>query len=381
MKGKVVLATNAAWNIANFRGGLVRGLQADGWEVVAMAPRDEHVQRVEALGCRFVELPMLGSGTSPREDVRLYRRFKVALAAERPAAFLGFTIKPNIWGSLAAQKLGIPVINNIAGLGTAFIRTNWLTGIARILYRRALRNSHTVLFQNADDQRYFVESGLVDGPRSVRIPGSGVDLEAFAPAPLPARTPGEPLRLLFIGRLLRDKGLVELAEAARLLRVQDVQVGIDLLGFLEADNRSAIGRTDLERWQAEGLLHFLGSTDDVRPYIAAADAVVLPSYREGVPRTLLEAAAMGRPLIASDAVGCRDAVDDGVNGFIVRTRDAADLASQIARFAELDSQARQAMGQASRAKVEREFDERIVVDTYRGLLRGLAARRSISRPA
>ncbi len=374
MTGKIVLATNAAWNIANFRGGLIRGLQADGWDVVAMAPRDDHVPRVEALGCRFVELPMLGSGTSPREDMRLYRRFKVALAAERPAVFLGFTIKPNVWGSLAAQSMGIPVINNIAGLGTAFIRTNWLTGIARILYRHALRDSHAVLFQNEDDRRYFIDSGLVDSTRSARIPGSGVDLAAFTPVPMPAHAPGEPLRLLFIGRLLRDKGLVELAQAARLLRGRGVQIEIDLLGFLEADNHSAIGRAELDRWQAEGLLHFLGSTDDVRPYIAAADAVILPSYREGVPRTLLEAAAMGRPLIASDAVGCRDAVDDGVNGFIARTRDAADLALQIARFAALEANTRRAMGQASRAKVEREFDESLVVGTYRRLVRGIAAR-------
>jgi glycosyltransferase involved in cell wall biosynthesis len=374
MTGKVVLATNAAWNIANFRAGLVRSLQADGWEVVAMAPRDDHVPRVEALGCRFVELPMLGSGTNPREDVRLYRRFKVALTAERPAAFLGFTIKPNVWGSLAAHKLGIPVINNIAGLGTAFIRTSWLTGIARILYRWALRDAHRVLFQNEDDRRYFVDSGLVDRARSARIPGSGVDVDAFVPAPLPQRARGEALRLLFIGRLLRDKGLIELAQAARLLKTQGVPVGIDLLGFLETDNRSAISRAELDSWQDEGLLRFLGSTDDVRPYIAAADAVVLPSYREGVPRTLLEAAAMGRPLIASDAVGCRDAVDDGINGLVARTRDAAHLATQIARFIALDEPARQAMGQASRAKVEREFDERIVVETYRGLLRDLAAR-------
>jgi glycosyltransferase involved in cell wall biosynthesis len=367
------LAINSAWNIANFRSGLIRGLQADGWEVVAMAPRDDHVSRIEALGCRFVELPMLGSGTNPREDLRLYRRFKVALAAERPAAFLGFTIKPNVWGSLAAQRLGIPVINNIAGLGTAFIRTNWLTGVARILYRRALRDSHTVLFQNEDDRRYFVDSGLVVSARSARIPGSGVDLIAFAPVPPPARAPGEPLRLLFIGRLLRDKGLVELAQAARLLKAQGARIDIELLGFLDTDNRSAIGRDELDCWQAEGLLRYLGSTDDVRPHIATADAIVLPSYREGVPRTLLEAAAMGRPLIASDAVGCRDAVDNGVNGFLARVGDAADLAAQIARFAALGDTERQAMGRASRAKVERGFDERIVVDTYRRLLRDIAA--------
>lgn len=373
MSGKVVLALNAAWNIANFRGGLIRGLQADGWEVVAMAPRDSHVPRVEALGCRFVEMPMHGSGTNPWQDLLLYRRFKAALAAERPAAYLGFTIKPNVYGSLAAQRLGIPVINNIAGLGTAFIRTNWLTAVARQLYRRALRRSHTVLFQNEDDRRYFIDSGLVDSARTARVPGSGVDLEAFAPVSLPIRAPGAPLRLLFIGRLLRDKGLFELAQAARLLKTQGVNVEIVLLGYLEAANRTAITRAQVDAWQAEGILRYLGSTDDVRPHIADADAVVLPSYREGVPRTLLEAAAMGRPLIASDAVGCRDAVDDRVNGFLARPHDAADLAAQIARFAALGDSERSSMGQASRAKVEVEFDERLVVDTYRQLLRDIAA--------
>ena len=371
MSGRVVLAINSAWNIANFRSGLIRGLQADGWEVVAMAPRDAHVARIEALGCRFVELPMRGDGTNPWHDVMLYRRYKAALAAEQPTAFLGFTIKPNTFGSLAAHSLAIPVINNIAGLGTAFIRTNWLTAVARTLYRWALRRSHKVLFQNDEDRHYFIDSGLVDRARTARVPGSGVDLAAFAPVAMPLRAPGEALRLLFVGRMLRDKGLLELAQAARLLKAQDIRVDIDLLGFLDAANRTAIGRDEIDAWQREGLLHYLGSCDDVRPYIAAADAVVLPSYREGVPRTLLEAAAMGRPLIASDAVGCRDAVDNGVNGFLARVGDAADLAAQIARFVALGETERQAMGRASRVKVERGFDERIVVDTYRRLLRDI----------
>lgn len=372
MSRKVVLAINSAWNIANFRAGLIRGLQADGWNVVAMAPRDEHVPRVEALGCRFVEMPMHAGGTNPWHDWQLHRRYGATLATERPDAFLGFTIKPNVWGSLAAQRLGIPVINNIAGLGTAFIRTRWLTMVARWLYRRALRRSHTVLFQNEDDRRYFIATGLVDAARSGRVPGSGVDLVHFAATPLPTARLGEPVRLLFVGRLLRDKGILELAQAARLLKAQKVPVQIALLGFLDAANRSAVSGADVAAWQADGILNYLGSTDDVRPHIAAAHAVVLPSYREGVPRTLLEAAAMGRPLIASDAIGCRDAVDDGVNGFLARVRDAEHLAAQIRRFVELGDDARAAMGRASRAKVEREFDEKLVVDTYRRLLRDIA---------
>lgn len=374
MNRRVVLAVNSAWNIFNFRSGLVRGLQADGWEVVAMAPRDDHVSRVEALGCRFIEMPMQASGISPWQDWMLYRRFKTALAAERPRAFLGYTIKPNVWGSLAAHHLGIPVVNNIAGLGTVFVRHNWLTLVARSLYRQALRRSNQVLFQNEEDRSYFIDGGLVERSRTRRVPGSGVDLAAFSPAPLPPSGPTQPTRFLFIGRLLRDKGVHELALAARELRARGVKAEVTLLGFLDVDNPSAISRAEIEAWQAEGLLDYLGSADDVRPHIAAAHCIVLPSfYREGVPRTLLEAAAMGRPLITTDSIGCRDAVDDGVNGFLVRTRDASDLARQMQRFVELGDRQREAMAGASRHKAEREFDEKLVVDVYRQLLRGIGA--------
>lgn len=368
MTRRLVLSINSAWNIANFRGGLIKGLQADGWEVVAMAPRDEHVARVEALGCRFVEIPMDSGGTHPGRDLRLYRRYKALLAIERPAAFLGYTIKPNVFGSLAAHRLGIPVINNIAGLGTAFIRTNWLTGVARLLYRTALKPSHKVLFQNEDDRRYFVSTGLIRAAQADRVPGSGVDLTAFAATALPGHDAEHPIRFLLVGRLLRDKGVIEYVEAARLLRARGIPATFELLGFLDTSNRTAISAEQLSAWEQEGVVRYLGSTDDVRPFVAQAHCVVLPSYREGVPRTLLEAASMARPLIATDAVGCRDAVEDGINGFLVQPRSAADLAEKCARFVQLSSEARAELGRNSRAKVEREFDERLVIEKYRTLL-------------
>jgi glycosyltransferase involved in cell wall biosynthesis len=363
--GKIVLATNSAWNVANFRAGLIGALQADGWDVVAMAPGDEHVARIQAMGCRFVELPMHAGGTNPWRDALLYLRFRRALAAERPDVFLGFTIKPNVWGGLAAQGLGIPVINNIAGLGTTFIRTDWLTFVAHLLYRIALRRSSHVLFQNDDDRRHFVAAGLADAARTALLPGSGVDLSHFAPSPMPDT---RPLKLLFIGRLLREKGVQELVDAARQLKTQGAPVEVELLGYVDVDNRSAVSRAQVEAWQAEGMVRYLGTTADVRPYIAEAHAVVLPSYREGVSRTLLEAASMGRPLIATDVAGCRDVVEHGVNGLLARARDAGDLAAQCLHFASLSDAERAAMGRASRAKVEREFDERLVIDVYRRLL-------------
>lgn len=364
MTRKLLLSVNSAWNIVNFRGGLVRALQGDGWEVIAAAPTDEHVDRVRALGCRFFELPMDNAGTHPWRDFQLYRRYRALMSLERPAAYLGFTIKPNVYGSLAAHSLGIPVINNIAGLGTAFIRQTWLTRVARFLYRQALRRSNRVLFQNEEDRKYFIDYGLVDECRTDRIPGSGVDLLAFAPQPMPVRRAGEPVRFLFVGRVLRDKGISEYVEAARLLRREGIAAEFSILGPLDSQNRTALSRAEVEAWVKEGVVRYLGVTNDVRPHLAGAHCIVLPSYREGVPKTLLEAASMARPLIATNAVGCRDIVDDGVNGYLVAIGDSVDLAAKCKRFALLPEDEQARLGLASRRKAEFEFDEAIVLSTY-----------------
>jgi glycosyltransferase involved in cell wall biosynthesis len=362
---KLLLSVNSAWNVANFRAGLVRALQAGGWEVTVAAPADDHVDRVRALGCRYVGLPMDSGGTHPWRDLRLYQSYRELMQRERPAAFLGFTIKPNVYGSLAAHRLGIPVINNVAGLGTAFVKKSWLTWVARFLYRMALRDSHRVLFQNEDDRRYFADTGLVDPVRTDRVPGSGIDLEAFAPTPLPPRGPAEPLRFLFVGRLLRDKGVVEFVEAARCMRLHGVAAEFAILGPVGVLNPTAVSKVELDGWVAEGVVEYLGVADDVRPFMRDAHCIVLPSaYREGVPRTLLEAASLGRPLIATDAIGCRDVVEDGVNGFLVRVGDVLDLVSTCERLVALPQQRLHEMGRASRAKVVREFDERFVFGTY-----------------
>ncbi len=373
-RGKLVLSANAAWNIANFRGGLIRALQSDGWDVVAAAPADEHVAAIEALGCRFVDLPMDNGNTNPVADLRLLRDYRRLFERERPAAFLGFTIKPNVYGSMAAHRLGVPVVNNIAGLGATFINRSWVTHVVRFLYRRALSRSHRVLFQNDDDRALFVSMGLVDAAHSERVPGSGIDLSRFtADAPLPSSTrldkPG--LNFLLIARMLKDKGVFEYAEAARTLARERPAVRCSLLGYVDVRNPSAISAAHMQSWVDEGVVRFLGDTNDVRPFIADADCVVLPSYREGVPRTLLEAAAMARPIITTDAPGCKDVVDEGVNGYKVPVADAQALAEAMKRMADLPRERLEAMGRASRAKAEREFDEHLVTDTYVQILSSL----------
>ncbi len=366
MQRRVVISINTAWNIANFRAGLIRALQAHGWEVVAIAPPDEHAQRLIEMGCRFVPLEMDNKGTNPVRDAKLFLRYLLTLRRERPAAFLGYTIKPNIYGSLAAHSLGIPVINNVSGLGTAFIRDTWITRVVKGLYRLALRRSHTVFFQNEDDRRVFVDNKLVAPDRTALVPGSGIDLQRFKPAEVPRRRQG--FRFLLIARLLYDKGVGEFVDAARLIKPTHPEARCALLGFLDAENRTAVSRDDVDRWVSEGIIEYLGSSDDVRPFIAEADCVVLPSYREGTPRTLLEAAAMAKPLIATDVPGCREVVEDGQNGFLCRVKDARDLATKMIAMMEMAPADSRAMGEASRKKMERQFDEHLVIDAYLGRL-------------
>jgi glycosyltransferase involved in cell wall biosynthesis len=373
-KKRVAIAINASWNIVNFRAGLVRALVAEGYDVLALAPEDAYSTRLSDLGCRYVPVPMDNKGTSPLQDLRLLLRFRRILRRERVDAFLGYTIKPNTYGSLAAHTLGIPVINNVSGLGTAFIRETWLTRVVKLLYRSALGRSRLVFFQNEDDRTLFVEAGLVDAGRTALLPGSGIDLDRYRPASADDPSRDGAFRFLLVARLLWDKGVGEFVEAARLVRARVPGVRFQLLGFLDVENRTAVSRATVEGWVAEGVVEYLGTSDDVRPLLGAADCVVLPSYREGTPRTLLEAAAMAKPLIATDVPGCREVVDDGRNGYLCPVRDAAGLADRMLRMLEASPEARERMGQDSRAKVEREFDERIVIRRYLDALSDLFTR-------
>jgi glycosyltransferase involved in cell wall biosynthesis len=270
---------------------------------------------------------------------------------------------PNIYGSLAAQTLGIPVINNIAGLGSTFIADNFITKVVRRLYKTALKRSHFVFFQNADDRALFIGGGLVEAARTGLVPGSGLNLNHYAPAPQNA-VEERPFRFLMVARMLKDKGVEEFVAAGRLLRERGRQVQLQLLGSVDTANPNAVSPEQIAQWEHEGFVAWLGKTDDVRPYLSQADCVVLPSYREGVPRSLLEAAAMGRPIIATDVPGCREAVSDGRSGLLCQVRDPADLAVKMAAMMDLSAQERAQMGTAGRRKMESEFDEQIVIQRY-----------------
>jgi glycosyltransferase involved in cell wall biosynthesis len=358
------MSANGGWNILNFRAGLVRALIADGHEVIAAAGDDGTFAKLQQLGVRPVALPIAGAGTSILQDVRLFVRYWRLMRRERPDVFLGWTIKPNIYGSLAAACAGVPRINNISGLGTAFIRRSWLTMLVSFLYRLALRGSSAVLFQNEADRALFIERAMVRPAQTRLLPGSGIDTGRFDPSAYVAPT-GCPVRFLLVGRLIRDKGVLEYVEAARLLKRRHSDARFQILGFLDVPNRTAIGRVLLQQWIDEGVIDYLGTAEDVRPAIASADCIVLPSYREGLSRVLLEAAAMARPAIATDVPGCRDTIVDGRTGFLCRPRDSLDLANKMEAMLLLSSNDRQAMGCAGRLHIEANFHEKTVIDGYR----------------
>lgn len=359
----IAVGANDGWNIVNYRVGLVRALRDAGMRVAVLAPSGAHDGAIRAMGAELHPIAISPRGTSPIGDLGTLLAFRRRLKSIKPAAFLGFTAKPNIYGSIAARSLGIPVINNISGLGSTFGRRTMLTRLVMGLYRFALRRSSSVFFQNPDDRRLFEDAGLVRREQAALLPGSGIDLDHFAPRPRSGAQAG--FTFLLAARLLWDKGVREYVEAARRIRAAGRPARFQILGIVEPETRAAVPLAQLERWGGEGIADYLGSTDDVRPAIAAADCVVLPSYyREGVPRVLLEASAMAVPVITTDWPGCREAVDDRETGLLCEPRSIESLAQAMERMLAMPGEERLQMARAGRAKMEREFAEEIVHRRY-----------------
>ena len=365
----VLITVNASWNVWNFRRPVLSALLDQGYRVTVLAPEDQFRSEIEQFGCRFIPLEMDQKGLNPVRDLALLSRFKSTFARERPDVILSYTIKNNIYGALAARTLGIAFIPNITGLGTAFLSGGLLQSVAEVLYRTAFSSLPVVFFQNEDDQELFLSRGLVKPGQARLLPGSGIDLDHFGQAAYPA--PDSPTTFLLIGRLLRDKGILEYVEAARMVKARSPETRFRLLGAADAQNRSAFSFDQATSWQQSHGVEYLGTTPDVRRHIGSAHCVVLPSYREGAPRTLMEAAAMGRPLIATDVPGCRAVVDSGRTGLLCAPRDARSLANTCLGFMALPHDARIAMGAAGRLKMEREYDQIHVADAYRRVIADL----------
>jgi glycosyltransferase involved in cell wall biosynthesis len=374
----VVLSANNCWNIANFRAPLLTGLQDAGYRLVAFAPVDAHAEDLRRKGVEVRGVPIARSGMNPITDAGLLIRYIRMLRALRPAAYCGFTIKPNVYGAIAARIAGVPAIANVTGLATPYLSEGLVWAVAERLYRIAFRRAHTVFYHNDEDLRLMIERKVVRPGQGRVIPGSGVNVEYFKPNPDPSAADTS-LRFLFFGRLILHKGIREFIDAAKMLRAILPNARFQLLGNPDAGNPTSVSDTELQSWIVDGIVEHLGEHRDVRPYIQQADVVVLPTYREGMSRALLEGAAMGKPLIGSDVAGSRELIDEGLTGFLCRARDAHSLADAMERMGDLPTERLAEMGRAARAKVEREFSDEVVVRAYLDALADATAIRQAAR--
>lgn len=360
---KIAISANTSWYLFNFRKNTITSLLAQGYEVYAISPRDSYSIKLEELGAQYIDIDIEQSGTNPVRDIKSFLSFASVFWKKEIDVVLNFTPKNNIYSTLAAKICGVKVINNIAGLGTLFVNESLVSKIARLLYKISQRFADKIFFQNEDDRKLFLLNGMVKEEVTDRLPGSGADLSKFTV--VPAIDDGV-TRFLLIARMLYDKGVGHYVEAARILRGKyGSAVEFNLLGFLDVNNPSAVTKDQMQEWVSEGVVNYLGTSDSVETEIAKSDCVVLPSfYREGVPKSLLEAGAMGKPIVTTDNVGCRETVDDGVNGFLCEPRSTASLVSQLDRIITMGYQSRISMGLLSRQKIENEFDEKIIIAKY-----------------
>ncbi len=361
---KIAIISNSAFNIYNFRLSLAKKIRESGYEVFFVAPYDEYTPKIVENGFYIEDIYINPKGSNIIEDKNTIDDFKRAFKKTNPSLILNFTIKPNIYATLAASFLNIPAINTVTGLGTVFIKEDFVTNVVSILYRVSFKKARKIFFQNEEDRKFFIERKIVTEENSAIVPGSGVDTDRFHP--MEKKKYKDKFVFLFIGRMLFDKGIKEYIEAAKIIKKKYKNVEFCLLGPLDVENKTIVSKRNMYDWVIDGAVTYLGSSLKVEEFIRNSDCVVLPSYREGLPKSLLEAGAMEKPLIATNVTGCRDVVIDGENGFLCEAKSVESLVLACEKMLNLKEEKRLCMGKKARELVIKKFDERIVINTYLG---------------
>lgn len=357
----IAFASNSSWYLFNFRRSSISRLVKMGYRVICFAPRDGYSHDLTELGCQFVDVSINNNGKNPIEDLKLILLLYKLYKLHKPIAVFHFTIKLNIYGTLAASLCKIPSVNNISGLGTAFLEQGFLNWVVKLLYRVTQNFAFKIFCQNQDDFNLLLEEKLVPANKLFLLPGSGVDLERFHPD-LRDIAKNQYFTFLYVGRMLADKGLHELVSAITSINSKKLTCNLVLCGFEDNANQSNISSTQLEEWGELSGIDWIGPSNSVEMVMSKADAVVLPSYREGMPKTILEAFAMSIPVVATNVAGCSNIVDDGVNGILCEPRDTKSLERKLLKMMQLSPQKRMSMGSSGRKKVIKYYDEKIVVN-------------------
>ena len=361
---KIAFVANTSWNLYNFRLNLIRGFLEKGIEVVCIAPYDAYSEELKKLPVEYIPVPMHSKGNNPVADLQLLLRLRRIYARTKPDIILQYTIKPNIYGTLAAKLVGIPVLNTVTGLGTVFLHKNWVTVIAQNLYKFSFRFASKVVFQNEDDRLLFQTLGLVSPAQTIIIKGSGVNTDQFCPASTESNN-SSPFRFVMVARLLFDKGIREYAEAARQLHLHHgSKVECVLIGAIDSDKNLGISKEHVEHWAATHHVTYKPFSDTIVDDYRNASVVVLPSYREGVPKSLLEAASCAKPLLATNVAGCKDLVIHDWNGYLCEAKNAADLFNKMNLVFQTPAEKITEMGLNSRSLIEKNFSDKIIFNEY-----------------
>lgn len=364
----ILICSNYAWTVYNFRLSLISFLKKNGYRVEVLTEFDGYEEKladkVDAIHPLFISR----DGINPITDLLTIFSILKKLFLIKPDIYFAFSIKPVIYGSIAANILRIPSIVMITGLGTGFLLDNWVTRVIKFLYRFSLKACSTVFFQNADDRNLFIENNLIPPSIAKQTPGSGIDLNTYKYYELEDK---EEVIFLLIARMLWDKGIKEYIEAAEVIKSRYSNARFQLLGPIGVLNRSAIDKNVIYDWVESGIIDYYPETDDVISFIKQSTCIVLPSYREGTSKVLLEAASIGRPIITTDVTGCKEIVNDGVNGYLCKVKDSKDLSKMMEKYLCLTHGQRLLMAQKGRLKMEKEFNQNLVFDLYLQSIREL----------
>lgn len=357
MGKRVLILSNHFITLYNFRKELIKKLVEDGHEVFISMPKSDENKFFSDMGCKIIETPVDRRGINPIKDIGLIINYIKIMKKVKPDIIFSYTIKPNIYGSIASNLTKNKQINNITGTGATFLKNNMVSMIVKILYKLSIKKSYKVFFQNKGDRDFFVANKMVKDNYGM-LPGSGVNLEEFTFSDLP---PMDEINFIFIGRIMKLKGIEEYLECAKKIKFKYPNTNFYVAGFIEEDKYKEM----IHDYHTKGIINYIGFQKDIKSWIQRCHCTILPSHGgEGVPNVLLESAAMGRICIASKINGSKDVVEDGVTGYLFEVGNAEDLINKVEKFLALDYEAKRQMGQAGRKKVEKEFDRKTIISTY-----------------
>jgi len=360
---KILFVDNERWSQYNFRGFVIEELVKLGHEIVCLAPSDDNDKLIKKLGTKAVNINLDRKGINIFKDIYLLFQLFLIYRKEKPDLIFHYTIKPNIYGSIVAKFLKIKCISIIPGLGYTFLKKSPLTIIVKILYKISLKKVFLILVLNRDDKLELIKNNISSSNKIDILPSEGIDTKKFKPLKMARKDKN--IVFLMVARILWDKGFKEYVEAAKIIKQNYKNVEFRLLGPIDHGNPSAVKKEEVLKYHKNKTIDYLGTSQDIPNIIKECDCFVLPSYyREGIPRTLLEAAAMEKPIITTKSIGCKEVVDDGINGFLCNTRSSEDLVKKIEIFLNLAKDEKIIMGKKGRIKVMKEFDKEIVLKHY-----------------